>query len=357
MIHSLFCKGCRALRLPLRSPVVAAWLFLVAIMIVIMIAVGGVTRLTRSGLSITEWNLVTGVIPPTDEAAWQAEFDKYKKIPQFQKVNSTMTLDSYKNIYWWEWIHRIVGRLLGLVTIAPLIVFLLRSEMPLRIIWRACLLVGLGLFQGIIGWWMVQSGLENNILVAPERLMTHLGMGLSVFVLALWFGLEALEGQSRSRGGPMKWRILTGVLFGLLCFQILLGALVAGNEAGLVYNDWPLMDGRFAPYVDWSTGIWSVFVHDQGMVQFMHRMNAYVLLIYVLVYMIMINRDCWDDQIKGLTHVLFGLLIAQAVLGIVVLRTNVSLLSALLHQFGGVTILGICTYLMWKVARADRDFK
>lgn len=345
------------MRLPLKSPIVASWLYVVAALIVLIVLVGGATRLTGSGLSITEWKPIHGVIPPMGGAQWTEEFAKYQQIPQYSQVNANMTLDEFKGIYWWEWAHRILGRIIGLAIIVPFAVFLFMKEVPKRLIWRCAaimLLIGL---QGAVGWWMVYSGLSARVDVAPERLMTHLGLALVLLVLCIWTALEAWAGQSRGRGAAMKWQVPAYILLGLVFFQALLGALVAGNNAGLVYNDWPLMNGRFAPYVDYSKGLWLVLFHDQGMVQFLHRLTAYGLLVLVTVFAIMVARKCLDGRIKGLAVGLAVLCWAQAALGVAALVTNVHIHTGLTHQMGAVIVLILATLLAWHIARGERVFR
>ena len=344
-------------RLPLRSPVISVWLFIVAALIALMVLVGGATRLTRSGLSITEWKPVTGIMLPGSETDWQIEFDKYRQTPQYKLVNAHMTIKEFKGIYGWEWFHRLLGRLIGLAAVIPFFVFLLRSEIPQRLIWRLSVWLGIGAFQGLIGWWMVQSGLENAVTVAPERLAIHLFTALSLMVLAIWFGLEALSGEPRGRGGPQNWRTETGFLMGLIFTQIVWGAIVAGNLAGFVYNDWPLMNGSFVPMVDWRQGPWQVLIHDPGAVQFIHRILAYIIGIYgVFFYATRFVRQCRDDDMKRVVWI-FGILIClQICLGVFTLYSLVNIFVALGHQLTGLLCLLTATYLSWKVARADRDF-
>ncbi|ADU14470.1 COX15/CtaA family protein [Asticcacaulis excentricus] len=345
------------MRLPLKSPSVAIWLSIVAAMVVLIVMVGGATRLTGSGLSITEWKPIHGVVPPLNDAQWAEEFTKYQQIPQYKQVNANMSVEQFKFIFWWEWGHRLLGRLIGAAVLIPFIVFLFTQAIPQRLIWRCALLVGLVGVQGTIGWWMVHSGLANRIDVAPERLMTHLSLALVIMIFAIWTANEALHGQSRGHGAPGGWVAAVAGLFGLTFLQSMLGALVAGNDAGLVYNDWPLMGGRIVPLVDYSKGLWHVFVHDQGMVQVLHRFNAYLLLIYATALVLWLWRRCLDDGMR-LIAAAFGVLVwCQAALGVATLWTNVHIAFGLLHQLGAVLLLILATLLLWKVARADRDFR
>ncbi len=347
----------RIVRLPLKSPLVAAWLFVAAFLVLALVCVGGATRLTESGLSITEWKPIAGVIPPASDQAWNAEFNNYKKIPQFSQVNPHMELAEFKGIYWWEWTHRLLARLLGAVYLLGFIALLVMREIPGRLIWRCGALIGLIALQGAVGWWMVSSGLAGRVEVAPERLMTHLSLALFLMCATIWTGLEALEGEKRGRGASDGWRWATGFLLTLVFVQCMLGALVAGNRAGLVYNDWPLMNGHLFPPVEWARGIGYSFLHDQGLVQFMHRMNAYLLLIVATAYALVAARKANDDNLKTLAAVLATGVWIQAALGITTLITVVALGFALAHQFVAVCLLAMAVALTWMVARADRVFR
>ncbi|MGA9658303.1 MAG: COX15/CtaA family protein [Asticcacaulis sp.] len=345
------------MRLPLRSPLVATWLFVAAFLVVAMVFVGGATRLTESGLSITEWKPIAGVIPPSSDQAWQAEFENYKKIPQFSQMNPHMQVAEFKAIYWWEWAHRLLGRLLGVVYLVGFLGFLLMRAIPARLIWRCAGLVGLIAVQGGVGWWMVSSGLADRVDVAPERLMTHLSLALLLLVGTIWTALEALEGQKRGRGASAGWRTATILLFVLVFAQCMLGALVAGNKAGLVYNDWPLMNGHVFPPVDWAKGIGYSFLHDQGLVQFTHRVNAYVLLIFATIYGVAMARHAHKGWLKTLALLIVFGVWCQAALGITTLITVVELGFALAHQLMAVLLVSLIVMLMWGVARTDRTLR
>ncbi|MET0338128.1 MAG: COX15/CtaA family protein, partial [Caulobacter sp.] len=180
-----------------RSRPVAIWLFAVAFLVFAMVVVGGVTRLTDSGLSITQWKPISGAIPPLTEEGWAREFAGYQQIPQYKLINPDMTVDSFKSIFWWEWSHRLLGRLIGLAFAVPLVVFLIRRDIPRRLVWRCVAMLGLGGLQGAVGWWMVSSGLSERVSVAPERLTVHLGLALALFVMLLWTGLDAWTGAPR----------------------------------------------------------------------------------------------------------------------------------------------------------------
>ena len=261
-----------------RARPVAIWLFVIAAMVFAMVVVGGSTRLTNSGVSITQWKLLSGTLPPLNTAQWQAEFDHYKQIPQYKLLNPNMTLDGFKYIFWWEWSHRLLGRLVGVAFAVPFVVFLWRRMMPVRLIWRCLVLFALGGLQGVVGWWMVYSGLADRTEVAPERLTVHLGLALILFCALIWTGLEAWAGPKRPfdrKGWP---EAALGLMI-LVFMQILLGGLVAGNRAGLIYNDWPFFGGQLWPSDYAIGGLRQTLLHSLAAVQANHRVVAYVLFV------------------------------------------------------------------------------
>jgi cytochrome c oxidase assembly protein subunit 15 len=338
-----------------RSRPVAVWLFVVAALVFAMVVVGGATRLTGSGLSITEWKPVTGVIPPLSEAAWQADFHRYQQIPQYQVINRGMTLAAFQSIYWWEWTHRLIGRLLGVAFAAPLIAFLVLRMLPQRLIWRLLVLFLLGGLQGFVGWWMVKSGLETRLTVAPERLATHLGLAFILYVALIWTGLEAWAGSKR-RGAIQRTPFAPVALaIAVLAYvQCLLGALVAGNQAGLVDNDWPLMNGRIFPNDYWSGGLWRTLLHSRAAVQLNHRLIAYVLFAVAVGAAIAAFR-ARDASLatRGLALAVGVLVALQASLGIATLMSLAPLPLSLAHQAGAAVVLGVTVAFAWRARRTD----
>lgn len=334
-----------------RSRPVAVWLLAVAALVLAMVVVGGATRLTGSGLSITEWKPVTGALPPMGEEGWQNEFAKYRQIPQYQQVNKGMSLGDFKTIYWWEWTHRLLGRLVGAAFAIPFVIFLVRKSLPRRLIGRCAAMLGLGGLQGAVGWWMVASGLAGRVSVAPERLATHLGLALALFVLLVWTALDAEAGQPR-QGNPTRWRLGSLVFLGAVFLQCLLGALVAGADAGLIYNDWPLMGGRLFPEHYAGDGLWGTLAHNQASVQLHHRIGAYLLLAAALAVAGLAWRGRYlapEGRVLGLA--IGGVALLQAILGIVTLMTGVPLWLGVLHQLGAVALLTVATAFAWRVRR------
>ena len=336
---------------PDRAPATAVWLFCVAALVFAMVVVGGITRLTGSGLSITEWKPILGAIPPMNEADWLEAFRKYQEIPQYRQVNAGMSLEEFQGIYWWEWIHRQLGRLIGLAFAVPFLVLLAMRRIPRRLIWRCAVLLGLGGLQGLIGWWMVSSGLSERVDVAPERLTVHLGLALLIFAGLIWTALEAWFGEEHSRS-PVGWSRGAAALLGLVFLQCLLGGLVAGAKAGLVFTDWPLMNGAVFPPVNWGQGALAL-LHDQGLVQFNHRLVAYVLFLAAAVYAVQAWRWRLAEGQGAAAFALFGVIAAQATLGVATLVHAVPIGLGVLHQAGAAVVLGVATWNLWLVRRSQ----
>ncbi|MDG2521946.1 COX15/CtaA family protein [Caulobacter segnis] len=334
-----------------RSRPVAIWLLSVAFLVFAMVVVGGVTRLTDSGLSITQWKPITGAIPPLTEEGWAREFAGYQQIPQYKLVNPDMTVDSFKSIFWWEWAHRLLGRLIGLAFAVPLVVFLVRRDIPKRLIWRCWGMFVMGGLQGAVGWWMVSSGLSERVSVAPERLTVHLGLALALFVMLLWTGLDAWTGAPRLEDRS-KWRPWSLAFLGAVFFQCLLGALVAGGDAGLVYNDWPLMNGSFFPAEYVGSSFWNTVAHSQGAVQLHHRLFAYALFVAGIAVGVMAVRvRVLSSEARALGVAAAVVVTLQAALGVATLMAGVPVWLGALHQAGAVALLAVATALAWRVRR------
>jgi len=335
-----------------RSKPVAIWLLVVAAMVLGMVIVGGATRLTDSGLSITQWKPVTGAIPPLSSADWQREFALYKQIPQYSQLNAGMTLGDFKSIYWWEWSHRLLGRLLGVVFFVPFVVFAVRRDLPRRLFLRLGGIFVLGGLQGAVGWWMVSSGLAHRVSVAPERLMVHLGLAFALLGLLLWTAFDAWSGAARQTL-PSPWGRRAAWLIGLIYLQILLGALVAGNDAGLVYNDWPLMNGALVPD-DYGSGagLWATLAHVQGAVQLHHRLVAYLLTIVAAAMGVAAWRSSYlarDTKLLGVA--VAGAVVLQACLGVATLMLRAPLGMSIVHQLVAALVLSLAVAFAWRVRR------
>ncbi len=334
-----------------RSRPVGIWLFSVAILVLAMVVVGGATRLTGSGLSITEWKPVTGAIPPMSPEAWMGEFERYKQIPQYVQLNKGMSLDAFKGIYWWEWSHRFLARTVGAAFALPLIYFGLRRQIPRRLLLPCITLFGLGGLQGAVGWWMVSSGLDHRVSVAPERLMTHLGLAMALLAALVWTGLEAWAGPA-PRSARGRWHAVSMALLVGVYIQILLGALVAGNHAGLVYNDWPLMNGRLLPDNYFGGDLWGTLAHSLGAVQLHHRLTAYGLVIAGLVAVVQAQKSAVLSANAKRMAILLGVALGlQSMLGIITLVSHVPMALGMAHQVAAALVLSVVTGFLWIVRR------
>ncbi|WP_135505394.1 heme A synthase [Roseovarius aestuariivivens] len=322
---------------------VRIWLMILFALVVVMIAVGGLTRLTDSGLSITEWRPVTGALPPMDAAEWESEFEKYRAIPEYQLQNKGMSLSEFKVIYWWEWGHRQLGRVIGLVWALGFVGFLVTKKNPPGWTGRLLLLGALGGAQGAIGWWMVSSGLTGEMLdVASYRLATHLGLAFVILGFIAWY-VMALGREKRElmQARRSKDRKLFGMTTGLMHFaflQILLGALVAGIDAGRSYTDWPLMAGGVLPPDFWIAELgWRNLFENPGFVQFVHRVTGYLLILYAFAVWLN-SRKSAHRITAGAVTVAFMALILQIVLGIMTVLYIAPWHLAILHQFTAVVL-------------------
>lgn len=322
---------------------VRLWLWTVAALVVMTLLMGGLTRLTGSGLSITEWRPVSGVLPPLSESAWLDEFEKYKRIPQFLAVNADMNLAAFKFIYWWEWGHRMLGRLIGLAFAVPLVMFWWRGMIQGALRWKLAGLFVLGGLQGAIGWWMVSSGLTERVDVSQYRLAIHLTLAC-IILAAIVAVADSLRTARKEKTGNSA-RYGAAALLALLFVQIFIGALVAKTGAGKTFNTWPLIDGRFFPPLSDLLIIqppWHNFFENVLTVQFEHRMVAYVLFALAAVHALSLQRTGpFAPALRA--AILFALITAQAMLGIVTLIYEMPLALALAHQAGGVIVLILAT--------------
>jgi cytochrome c oxidase assembly protein subunit 15 len=321
---------------------VRVWLYVVAALVFLMVSIGGATRLTGSGLSITEWQPIMGAVPPLTEADWQQAFAKYREIPQYQHVNRGMSLEAFKFIYWWEWTHRFLGRLIGVVFLVPFLYFLATGQIPRAMSGRLAGIFALGALQGALGWYMVSSGLATRIDVSQYRLALHLGLAILIFGALLWVALSLGPTTERHAAGWSPQARTAGAILALMFLQILLGGLVAGLKAGAGYNTWPLMDGQLIPDGLGVMQPWYLNLFENAMtVQFNHRMVAYVLTAAVIWH-------AWSlrEEAAGATSakVLAAAVVAQAALGIWTLLAQVPLALGLAHQAGAAAVFGVAVW-------------
>jgi heme a synthase len=317
------------------------WLLAIAALIVAMVLVGGATRLTESGLAIVEWQPVTGTLPPLSAAQWQSEFDKYRATPQYRHLNAGMNLDDFKVIYWWEWAHRLLGRVIGAAFLLPFLFFLWRGWVTRQLRTRLWAIFALGALQGAVGWWMVASGLVNRVEVSQYRLATHLVLACAIFAAVVWTLQSLVERPTAEAPARLRWS--AAGLLGLVLVQIYLGALVAGLRAGYVYNTWPLIDGTFVPGAGSlfaSAPAWRNLFENPLTAQFDHRMVAYALWIFAVLHLLDAARSRSGPALAG-ALAFAGAVTIQAALGIVTLIYVAPLALALAHQGMAMAVLTI----------------
>lgn len=348
------------------SKQVAVWLFICAFFVFLMVIIGGLTRLTESGLSIVEWRPVTGAIPPISEEDWKQEFDKYRSSPEFKKKNKNFELDNFKNIFWLEYIHRLLGRIIGFVFLFPLFYFLLRRKISFGIFLKLAAIFVLGGVQGFMGWYMVKSGLVNDPAVSHYRLALHLGLAFIIFALIFWLALKnsvvgsqrseirgnnychpefILGSGSRTKFGMTYW-LSWGITF-LIFIQTLLGALVAGLDAGLIYNSFPLMGSGLIPEEAYKS-IGSIF-EDHATVQANHRFGAYILTLAMVIYTIYCYKIFKKLNLLKYLLIQTALFVIQFLLGVVTLIYQVPLVFASLHQSNAMILFAISLFINFRL--------
>jgi cytochrome c oxidase assembly protein subunit 15 len=319
-----------------RPRAVARWLLLISALIVAMVVVGGITRLTESGLSITRWQPITGTLPPLDQAQWQAEFDHYRQIDQYAAVHAGMTLSQFKGIFFWEYSHRLLGRLIGLVFFVPLVWFWVRRAIPAGYLGRMVALLALGGLQGVFGWLMVRSGLQPGMVeVAPGWLATHLLTALFTMAATLWVALDLLALDADPAARPARLTGFGALAGGVLAIQLLYGALMAGLRAGLVTNEWPLMNGAFWPGVSQhGESLAQALFADPAVVHFIHRWWAWVTVAALVWLARKVRKRARPASVA--IHVAFG---TQVIFGIAVVMAGVPIWLAALHQLVGALLV------------------
>src|SRR3954464_971426 len=320
------------------------WLISVAALIALMVLVGGATRLTESGLSIVEWNPVTGSVPPLSEAQWTAAFEAYKTIPQYRELNAGMSLSEFKEIFWWEWSHRLLGRFIGVAYLLPFLFFLWRGGLSGELRRRLWVIFGLGALQGAVGWWMVASGLSQRVEVSQYRLATHLVLALVIFAAIVWT-LRRLSGVAAYAISP-RLKFTSMLLLALTFVQLYLGALVAGLRAGKIYNTWPEIDGGLVPSAGrlfFESPWWRNLFENPLTVQFEHRMLAYALFVIALAHAYDAVRSRAGVAVNGAWW-LVAIITLQATLGVLTLLKQVPIDLALAHQAGAMAVLTLAVF-------------
>jgi cytochrome c oxidase assembly protein subunit 15 len=344
---------------------VAVWLLCCCGMIFLMVVIGGVTRLTLSGLSITEWQPIAGAVPPLSDAAWVAEFDKYRRIPQYRVLNSGMSLGEFKTIYWWEYVHRLWGRLIGLAYAVPFLWFLWRRRVPRRLLAPLGGILLLGFGQGALGWYMVESGLAERVEVSQYRLVAHLLLALAIYAATLWTALgiladrrhrsPRLDRSARVAAGA-GWRRASELVLGLVTLTIAAGGFVAGLKAGLTYNTFPLMDGSFVPagYGQLQPFLLNWF-ENVAAVQFDHRLLAEATAASVLALWLAGRRTALPRPARLALHTLLAAAALQFALGVATLLLVVPIPLAAAHQAGAVLLLTAAVVFRHRLSPAQLD--
>jgi heme a synthase len=321
------------------------WLAAIAVLIMIMALVGGATRLTESGLSIVEWKPVTGTLPPLNTEQWTQAFDAYKTIPQYRELNAGMSLDQFKTIFWWEWSHRLLGRVIGVAFLLPFLWFLWRGVLSADLKIRLWLIFGLGALQGAVGWWMVASGLSGRVEVSQYRLATHLTLAFLIFAGVLWTLRRLIDGPPSAVSSRLK---VTGVALLVLTFvQLYLGALLAGLRAGRIYNTWPEIDGALIPSASrlfFEEPWWRNLFENTLTVQFEHRMVAYALFVLAIVHAVdAVRSRAGTSAVRGALWLVAAITL-QAILGIVTLLHQVPIALGLAHQAVAMSVLTLAIF-------------
>jgi heme a synthase len=341
-----------------RNRAVAWWLLGVAALIAIMVLVGGATRLTESGLSIVEWKPVAGTLPPLDNAQWTQAFEAYKTIPQYRELNTGMSLSEFKTIFWWEWSHRLLGRVIGAAFLLPFLWFLWRGALNPDLQRRLWLIFGLGALQGAVGWWMVASGLSQRVEVSQYRLATHLVLALLIFAGIVWTLRRLADRPPSAASSRLK---ITAIALLVLTFvQLYLGALVAGLRAGKVYNTWPDIDGALVPSAArlfFEAPWWRNLFDNALTVQFEHRMAAYVLFALAVLHALDAIRSRAGSAVVSGALWLLAVITLQATLGILTLLNQVPIDLALAHQAVAIAVLTLAVFQAERLSARQPESK
>ena len=330
---------------------IAAWLFVCCLMVYAMVILGGVTRLTGSGLSMVEWDPIFGILPPLDQTSWDETFKLYQQSPEYQKINIGMDLAGFKQIYWFEYSHRVLGRTIGTVFLLPFLFFLVKGWLQRPLIPKLLTMFVLGGLQGLLGWYMVKSGLVDNPHVSQYRLTAHLGLAILIYAYMFYVALDLWLGDRRSASIPGGLRRATTLLTGLVFITILSGGFVAGLKAGYAYNTFPLMDGHWIPEVIFmQTPLWRNFFENIATVQFDHRLLATLVFFSVIVLWLAARRYALPAAVKTGLHLMLATVFLQVGLGISTLLLHVPVALAATHQAGALLLLTIALYTHHRMA-------
>jgi len=332
----------------------AIWLFVICALIYGMIILGGATRLTESGLSMVDWKPIMGIVPPIGEDEWQATFEKYQQFPEFQKINKNrgMDLEGFKSIFYFEYGHRVLGRLIGLAFLLPFLYFLIKGKVHSKLTTRFVIMFILGGLQGVLGWYMVKSGLVNNPAVSQYRLTAHLGAAMAIYIFIFWTALNLLRPQTTNSEAPAKLRRKAIAITGIIILMILSGGFVAGTDAGFVFNTFPLMNGYFAvPGMYEMSPFYMNWFENVATIQFNHRIIAYLLCLMIPALWFMSKRYTLAQSSKTILNLFFAMLVIQVALGISTLLLVVPVTLGVMHQGGALLLLTLALMVNHELRR------
>lgn len=328
------------------------WLLTGCALIFVMVVVGGITRLTHSGLSISNYKLISGTLPPMNEVEWNEAFELYKQYPEYQKLNNHFSLEDFKDIFFWEWLHRVIGRFIGMVFLIPFLYFLLKKQLSKKTVKKCLLILFLGGFQGFLGWYMVKSGLVDNPDVSHFRLAMHLTTAFITFAYTLWVALDLWFPKRKEIDKSLRNLIRLGM--GVLILQIIWGAFVAGLDAGWIHNHWPLMnDGKLIheTVTIEQTPVWKNFVEGKSGVQFVHRYMAYVVVFLIGLIWYKTRKVTATIQQKKGVQALVALVLVQFILGVFTLILQVPVVLGVLHQVVAFFLLAAMTFTLHRYSK------
>ena len=329
------------------------WLLLITFLVGLMIFVGGLTRLTDSGLSITRWDLISGILPPMSLSDWERSFSLYKEIPEYKLLNFSMTLDQFKTIYWWEYVHRLMGRLIGLLYIIPLIFFTFKKMLKKRTLLSLYIILLLICLQGFIGWYMVKSGLTDRTDVSHYRLALHLSLAFIILILTFWNYLILTDKKELKSNVKLPY-FLPNIFFLIVFFQIIFGAFVSGLDAGQVYNTWPLMNNGYFPDDSSVKDLLSIqALETPSIVQFIHRNIAYLIIFLFIFIFVIVYKNNDFIYLKNTTVLIFLFLSLQTILGILTVLSAAQIVLASMHQIGSIFLIITSLVLVFKNSRTN----
>lgn len=334
---------------------VIIWLFTGAILVFIMTAIGGITRLTESGLSMVDWNLIMGAVPPLSEEAWQETFEQYQQFPEYKITHSHFELDDFKSIFFWEYLHRLFGRLIGLVFIIPFIIFIRKGLIKGKLLKQLTFLLGMGAFQGFLGWYMVSSGLVHEPRVSHFRLAAHLSTAFFTISYSVWLALGLMQKEDSKPTITPQLQKLTWISLVTLAVQIIFGAFVAGKDAGVIHNFWPNMNpGEFISPEVFSGSFLDTIINNPSGIQFAHRYIAYIVVIMVLAIWYKSRDTIIDTETKKRYNIILGIVVFQFIIGVLTLLMQVPLSLGLIHQLGALLLLLSFIYTLRRFSLLSR---